>query len=327
MRCADRGAGVRVPEREWSTARAPEAEQFALWQEAVGQAFVPVSVRRPEAGAFVGGVTVRRLGGVELADIASSAQSVSRTQQQVDRQAGDVYFLNLPLADGVSVGQDGRTARLSLGDFALVDSTRPFELDFGTSFRQVSLKLPRELMQMRLAEPDHVTGVPVRGDRGVGAVAAAAIRAALVSASSLDRRTASALSHHVADLVALALGGVRPQPPSTPGTLLLQAALDEVERRLGDPELSPAAVAERVGISVRYLHRLFAERGPTFGRWVLARRLECAHDDLVDPRQAHWTIARVARRRGFVDPSYFARTFKSRYGISPRELRALAASS
>lgn len=42
-------------------------------------------------------------------------------------------------------------------------------------------------------------------------------------------------------------------------------------RSLGNPDLTPARVAERIGISVRYLHQLFADSGVSFGRWLLAR--------------------------------------------------------
>jgi AraC-like DNA-binding protein len=56
------------------------------------------------------------------------------------------------------------------------------------------------------------------------------------------------------------------------------------------------------------------------------RRLERAQRDLGDPARAHWTIAEIARHHGLRDPSYFARAFRTRYGIAPRRFpQALAA--
>jgi AraC-like DNA-binding protein len=107
----------------------------------------------------------------------------------------------------------------------------------------------------------------------------------------------------------------------------MQAMLDEVQRSLGDPNLSPSNVAERVGISTRYLHQLFAERGPSFGRWVLAQRLERCHRDLSDPARSHLTVSDLAHRHGFRDPSYFARAFRARNGYSPREFRRIRAAA
>ena len=108
---------------------------------------------------------------------------------------------------------------------------------------------------------------------------------------------------------------------------LTQAALDEVERSLGDPDLTPATVAARIGISTRYLHQLFSTRGPSFGRLLAGRRLERCRADLADPAYAEWTIAEIGWRNGFTDPSYLARAFRRAYGVSPGEHRRAVAAA
>ncbi len=310
-----------MAERIWSTDPFPAAEQLAAWREAVGQAFVPVAVEGEGGGAFHGAVRAHAVGPLAVSRIRSQPQRVERDEQTIRRRSGDVFFLNLPLTTGAVVAQGGRTSRLRPGDFAIVDSTRPFELTFPDSFEQVSVALPHELMAAQLAVPAEATAIRVRGEGGIGAVAAAAVLGLARVGTTLDREAADALTQHVAGLVALALANVRPPPSSAGRGLLLQAALDELERSLGDPELTPTVVAERLGISTRYLHRLFAEHGPSFGRWLQRRRLERANRALTDPRRAHWTITEIAREYGFSDPSHFSRAFRARYGVAPREAR------
>ncbi len=313
---------------KWSTAPLPEPERFAFWQEAVGEAFVSVSVARRDERPFIGSVTAARVDSLAVSHIASPPQSVTRSRPQIRTRAGDSFFLNLPLTDGALATQDGRTAHLARGDFAIVDSTRPFELDFERDFEQISLTIPHDLLAPRLASPLHATAVRVRGDVGIGAIASAAIRALPQAAGSLDRAASRSLSEHIAGLVALALGPLhRPAAGATSTGLaspkaLLQAALDEVEREHGDVELSPARVAERVGISIRYLHQLFSERGPSFGRWLLLRRLEHCRHELADPA-CPLTIGEIAWQHGFRDPSYFARAFRAQYGVAPRQFRGV----
>lgn len=116
-------------------------------------------------------------------------------------------------------------------------------------------------------------------------------------------------------------------PPPITGHQLTQAALDEVERSLGDPYLTPATVAARVGVSTRYLHQLFAARGSSFGRRLARRRLERCRADLADPAHAELTIGEIGWRNGFTDPSYLARAFRRAYGVSPGEHRRAAASA
>lgn len=307
--------------RMWSTDRLPEPEQFPFWREVVWDAFVPVSLSRGDDGRFASSVSARSVGAIGVSRIASQPQSVARTPALIERRAGDVFFLNMPLSEGSSASQGGRTASLRSGDFVLVDSARPFQLRFRRPFRQISLMLPHESLAPLLAAPWEATATSIPGDRGVGAVAAGAIKALATARGPFDRHAARALTNQIAALVVLAVGGLQPRAVSAGRALLLQAALDEIERSLGDPELSPARVAERVGISTRYLHSLFADRGPSFGRWLLARRLDQCRCDLDDPIKGHWTIAEIACQRGFHDPSYFARAFKAHYGVSPSGYR------
>ncbi len=312
---------LAASERTWSTDGLPEAEQFPSWEAISCEAFCPVSVTREDDGAFTSHVAGRRVGAMSISTIRSAPQAVTRTAEQIKRRAGDEFFINLPLDRGTYARQDDRTARLAPGDFTIVDSTRPFELGFETSFRQLSVAVPHELLASRLASPSSATAVRVTGTTGVGAVASGALRA-LAAIGPIDRPATAELVDQLCCLVALAIGGVSMHPPSNSRALLTQAAFDEVERGLADPDLSPALVAARLSISSRYLHSMFADRGTTFGRWTLHRRLVHCHAALVDSAQAHRAIADVAFANGFRDPSYFARAFRARYGVTPRQLRA-----
>jgi AraC-like DNA-binding protein len=157
-----------------------------------------------------------------------------------------------------------------------------------------------------------------------GTVACGALRAVGANTSPIDRHSARALAGHPCGPVALALVEDERFAPPTARDQLLQAAAGHVEEMLGDPELTPADVARRVAISPRHLHRLFAGRGTTFGRWLLERRLERARAALLDGTQAHRTIGDIAYSVGFRDPSYFARAFKTRYATTPRTARKTA---
>jgi AraC-like DNA-binding protein len=310
-------------EQTWTTSVLSDADQFPFWLEVVWEAFVPVTLSRTAASlaednAFAGSVAASRIGPLRVASIASQPQMVKRTAANVRRDKGGVFFLNMPLRGTSTVAQDGRLAELGPGDFAVVDATRPFALDFAEDFEQLSLILPHEILVPLLGNPDVATARAVKGDTGLGAMAAGALRP-LFDGVSIDAGLARPLAERLASLVALSLGAGAIAGRSR--ATLTQAALDEVERSLGDPELTPALVAERVGISTSYLHQLFSVRGPSFGRWLLSRRLARCRADLGDPELAHWTIGEIGWQNGFTDPSYLARAFRRAYGISPGEHR------
>jgi AraC-like DNA-binding protein len=301
-----------------------EHEQFVYWRDVVWEAFVPVTLARPGQGPFPSSVSLRQVGPIGLSVIHSQAQAVSRTDADINRGSGSVYFLNLPLSEGTSAAQGDRAVGLHSNDFVLVDSEKPFELGFAKPFNQISLAIPHEQLDPLLACPSDATALRVRSDRGVGALASAAIRELAAQPRELDQREARALSDQLIGLVALAVRGLRKRPTSINPSLLLQAALDEIDSALADPCLTPTFVAMRLSISVRYLHKLFAESGRSFGRHVLNRRLEGAKERLADPGWDSHSITDIATRHGICDPAYFARAFKQVNQMTPREYRLQA---
>jgi AraC family transcriptional regulator, positive regulator of tynA and feaB len=309
-----------VPSVRWDTADVVAGEQFAYWSDMLGSAFCRVTMVRPDDGAFGGQVDVSAVGPVDVATITSQAQSVRRTAADVRRQAGDSFFLNLTLRGSSTFTQGGRSGRLGPGDFALVDGAQPFEFGFDGPFEQVSMTMPHDLLAPHLSSPASATAVVVRGDRGLGAVASSTLAGMSKGAAEVDHGVSRPLVERLAGLVGLSLGAL-PAPNVGP-LALTQLALDEVDRSLADPDLSPAIVADRIGVSTRYLHRLFEDRGQSFGRHLLARRLERCRAALTDPALADLTVGEIAWRSGFADPSYLARAYRRRYGVSPREDRS-----
>jgi AraC family transcriptional regulator, positive regulator of tynA and feaB len=308
--------------REWSTVALPAPDQFPFWSEVVREAFVPVNVTRRDDGPFLSRVRGGRIGSVGVSHLDSPAQTVRRTPAHVAGASGDVFFLNLPLSPGTCARQDGRVAGLAPGDFAIVDSSRPFELEFQDHFKQISLTLPHDLLAPRLAAAEQATAVRVDGSTGVGAVASASLRAFAMTQSELDSGATRELVTHLSGLVALAIGSVTPYLPRSARSLLADAARDEIDRSLSDPHLSRTLVAERLAISTRHLDRLFADQGTSFGRWLLSRRLECSHQALTGEADRSLPISQIARAVGFSDPSYFTRAFKARYGRTPMQVRS-----
>ena len=107
--------------------------------------------------------------------------------------------------------------------------------------------------------------------------------------------------------------------PSQRG-LRIQALKAEVEQRLGSPDLSLDTVARAQRISSRLIQAMFQAEGETFSGFVLARRLDRAMERLTDGDDAR-PIGAIAFDVGFGDLSYFNRTFRRRFGLTPTQAR------
>ncbi len=101
-----------------------------------------------------------------------------------------------------------------------------------------------------------------------------------------------------------------------------EAVLRAIDAHSGDPELSAAAVAARLGVTPRYVHLLLKATGRKFSQHLLARRLDRALWLLSDQHHGHWRIGDIAGEAGFADLSYFNRSFRRRFGDTPSAVRA-----
>jgi AraC-like DNA-binding protein len=101
----------------------------------------------------------------------------------------------------------------------------------------------------------------------------------------------------------------------------LGAIKSDIELQLCEPGLSIQWIATSNHISPRYIRRLFQDEGTTFSDYVLARRLERAHRLLLHQGRTTSTIGAIAYACGFGDLSYFNRTFRRRFGVTPTDTR------
>ncbi|WP_445491699.1 helix-turn-helix transcriptional regulator [Rhodopseudomonas sp. RCAM05734] len=101
----------------------------------------------------------------------------------------------------------------------------------------------------------------------------------------------------------------------------MRAVKGEVLAQLGRDNLSAETIALSLRISANYVRKLFQIEGLSFSEYVLGLRLERALAMLHDPRLAGRTISSIAMAAGFSDISYFNRSFRRRFGMTPSEAR------
>lgn len=255
-------------DRSYTTAGHRAEQQFDAWRAIVADAFAPVELDSgigDAAGGFAADCHVRRVGDVAVAWLRSVSQQVRRTATQTSSTPCGVYFLNFALDSPTTVHQDGRTAHLRPGDFAVVDGDRPFRLDFAGPFEQISLTIPKSMLDPWLSDARRATALAVPGDRGIGGIAAAAFAGLALHADPTGGRAAGSAGVHVVGLLAAALEASMPAPDDH-RTALFRAVLEDIESHYGDAELTLRDVAGRVAISPRVISRSSSRRtGPVSG--------------------------------------------------------------
>jgi AraC-like DNA-binding protein len=306
----------------------PAATRVDYWQHVVDEAFCPLEVKTPDGLDVRDQVRVGHAGAVRVLELAmNKSHLVERGDAQIRRLDPEGYTVNVQERGRGMVEQDGRQALLAPGDLALVDSSRPSRWAYRAA-RNVTLVFPRALLPLRQDELSRLTGVRIRGDRGIGALVSSLARQ--LPAHSGDGRAAdqARLGTAVLDLITAALATrldrVQQMPRESRQRVLFQQVLAFIEARLDDPDLSPARIAAANYISVRYLYKLFETEQASVAAWIRRRRLERCRGDLLDPAQRHTPVSAIADRRGFASAAHFSRAFRAAYGLPPAEYRAIA---
>jgi AraC-like DNA-binding protein len=311
-----------------STDTVDARERLAYWNEAVSDTYVRLETTTPDRDV-VGEIRADSLATLDLSRVTATAQHVRRTPSLIAAAAED-YFLVSIQTDGVGrIIQDGRTAELRPGDFALYDSTRPYELLFDGPFQQYVVMLPGPTLRTQLRGAPELTARRVRGSRGAGHLMIQMIRTLATDIDVLEPAAAAAVAQSVEHIVVAGLSSLTPDAPvPEPELAARREQIKACARaRLRDPGLTVAAIAAALHTSLSTLHRAFAREPCSIAEWVWAQRLDAVRADLCDPALRHRTISDVAFSWGFVDASHFSRAFKARFGCTAREVRQAGGST
>ncbi|MFI7294795.1 helix-turn-helix domain-containing protein [Streptomyces sp. NPDC050121] len=309
----------------FSTAPLDSRAQLDYWREVVCTTFVEYEMdvpRHPSAG-FLGQVTAQTVGGVGIARVVSDPHTVFRSPRLIRRSSEDDLLVNLAVQGRVTVAQQGREALLRPGDLTVYDSALPCRIACLDPFELLVLKVPRPLFDAHCPLARDTMATPVPGDRGVGALIAPFLHSLTLHARGLAPDTSARIGATLLELLATALSdrtaaAVRLE---VPGAVHSGRARRYILDHIADPDLSPAVIAQALGISVRYLHAIFQAEDASPSRWIQRQRIHMAARLLADPGRTGWTVTDIAYAVGFKDASHFTRAFKSGHGVSPREYR------
>jgi AraC-like DNA-binding protein len=274
---------------------------------------------------FEAEIEVGALGNLELILFRNSPMQVSHTVAHASSAKSDHLFVCRQLSGEVVLEQDTREIMLGAGSLTLLDPLLPYKGKFLRDSKMLVVKAPRRELEARLGRTRDMVGrliEPNTARDGLTSSVTALLPSLAKETSSVDE---TIISSGVLDFVAVSLAkaveGARPRVSSAKALVLLKIRA-ATEARLTDPQLDPQAIADSVGVSVRYANQVLAEQGTSLARLVLTRRLARCRTALEDPTQAHRTLSEIAYGWGFCDLTHFGRRFKQAYGILPSEARA-----
>jgi AraC-like DNA-binding protein len=302
-----------------STDRIRPAERHAFWTEAICRSFANVETR-PLGSVTVGGrFEFVEIGQSKLIHFDSSPQCYSRDARMVSKAGSDEFMFDFQRRGRSSMVQAGSESTIEPGFGVLYDARRPFEDRlYGPEQRSevFIVTVPAAALLHLAPDAERLCARPIPLTGTVARSIAALVRNAVMTTDGSPAQADVDVVACLAALLRLATG-----MPHGLGRDALFAPLDAY-LCANIVALRPMhAIAGEFAVSERTLHRIFSDRGTTFERHVLQRRVGRFRSLLRQDSLRANSIAALAMQCGFADAAHATRTFRNSFGKTPREFR------
>ncbi|MBB4380644.1 transcriptional regulator, AraC family [Bradyrhizobium sp. Rc3b] len=309
---------TKIPYLRFDTAELPAAERLDRYRAILTHYEVSV----PEGTSsddFEVLAEAWLLGGLVTASTKMGPVRFTRTAA-LAKADGRNSFALLLLRRGAWSGEvDGEPISAGPGQVLVLDLTRRFD-GIATATDTISLDVERDAIVN--AAPD---GLDLHGlvlDGAAGRVLADQMGLLRRRLPAMDGNEAPEAIQTTLGLLRGCFGmAARPreQGLARRDIAILHRASRFIDQNLGHPDLSVATICREIGVSRSVLYRVFT---PLAGvaDYIRGRRLEAIHVLLDDADEDRWN-AEIAAEFGFVSQAHFSRSFRQRFGYSPRAAR------
>jgi AraC-like DNA-binding protein len=313
-----RAAAAKAQVDIWSTDAARARERFSYWRDAVCRSVFNISIEAaPER--FAARIRARSAGPLRFALSESSGYRIVRNRSDIDSAPADHYSVYLQLRGQTAISQRDASFVFHANDIAISDGHYPFNATLADGSRAIAV-IPHALIDRRAPWLRQTPLHRLAANSRYVDLARGHLLELTDTSTELTDSAANLLTENLYNLLALASAAEAPHDRLQP-ELQIEAILAFCGQNLHDSALSPQLVADHFRISVRTLHLRFRQIGQTFGRWVLDNRLDMCRTALRDRGQREASISSVAYGWGFNDLSHFNKSFRARFGETPRDWR------
>lgn len=280
-----------------------------------------------QASPFFARTEIYGLPDLTVSRVRSGASRFARTIKTIARHGMDQILVVCYTRGHFTMTVAGKVRRVEAGALAFIDMSQEIIIE-AAEVENVSLAVSRRKLEMMVPFLDDAHGF-VREPGPLSSIMLGMMEDVMAEGPVMPVVDAGGVAGAIIQLAAACLEPLSHQQVTiSSGRNLVSLSLIKaaIERRLLEPALSPQALLDEFGITRSTLYRLFEPLGGV-SAYITGRRLHYAFRRMTDAVQPPFRISQLAFELGFSQPSAFTRAFKDFFGMSPTEVRALAAQS
>jgi len=220
-----------------------------------------------------------------------------------------------------SVDSGGRRFVQQAGECVFTDSAVDHAAAYKSAHAAICLSIPLRALRHYLPEPERLVGIRFANS----ALSRLASMLLLSIWSSAEEGTAASDGLRAAHALLGVVARCVPVPGADDaGCARVSCAQVKqlINAEIRNPALCVQFVAERIGVTTRYLQFLFSAEGECVSHYIKRERLLGCLLDLRDFDFDNQSITEIAFSWGFNSAAHFSSSFKCEFGLNPRDYRS-----
>lgn len=305
---------------DWSTAGVVTDNGVMAWKTILSQKLVELGVVSGTTD-FQAGWKRFDLGKVDFDRLHSKPQTIFHSADMVARSTSSNFLVLYFQQKNAVIEHDNIRFFAPEGSIALIDNSKPYSIDFPQGSVCLSVRAETNWLEQWLPHPHLATGSAVDGQRPWTAPIIACLKALASDGPQNAAFGRETIADQLGALLAHAFTAKLTAGDTDHRVELYRRARTRISDMCVVHGLSVSDLAREVGISERYLHKLFADRGGTVGASVTEARLQRARSMLQSSQHASQSISTIAWQCGFPDRRHFTRRYRQRFQEAPSDTR------
>lgn len=305
---------------EWLLTAETQPDAYDRYRASLANTYQVTGVSEHDIAHFRNRAVGMHLGAAVIVRCWSVAQTLVRTPREVKRSGHDHINIILDITGQVAADYDGRAVDSRGGCVRFMDLGREINTRMA-AFEMINLVVPRTRIPERFLALD-LHGLTLDPDLGATRLLARHLTDLFDHGDSMTAGEATSALEAAFLLIDGALGAspeMNPDQIRTVHRTVRGAAKAHVDANLTLGRLDPANIAAAIGVSRSVLYRAFDSYGGV-AAYVMTRRLDRCFEALLTRRGRFPPISQIAYAHGFTSDAHFSRAFRTRFGMSPREV-------
>ncbi len=307
----------------------PGPTRISAWTDTVRDKYYAFDMEVCSDTLNVGRIEVSDFQSLRVGLLECDPMRVVRRANHIGLDTDEYCMIPFAASSPLVLSQRGQEAALQPGDLGFIGTGQPYSYHQPEGDLLYALRVPAKLLRDRIPLLDDLTARRFDGRGAMVTIFRDFVQSCLRNGDGLQFERLGVL-RCMLDLFALAVsapGAAAASEDSVVCAAHRSRALAYIERNFARLDLSSGAVSAAIGVSPRYLQRIFSRSGESVSGRIRQRRIAEACRLLASESGARLGIKQVAFDCGFRDLAHFSRSFRAETGLSPSAYRESAASA